>query len=88
MTDIIDLDPEESGEVEERSSRSPDPATREAAAGESPSEGLVRALQNQEKNSEQPVVPNDLEKDGEQPMILDQENSDLEKNGEQPVVLD
>ena len=45
MIDIIDLDPEESGEVEERSSRSPDPATREAAAGESPSGGLVRALQ-------------------------------------------
>ena len=36
MTDVMDLDPEESGEVEERSSRAPDPATREAAAGESP----------------------------------------------------
>ena len=45
MIDIMDLNPEESGEVEERSSRSLDPATREAAVGESPSEGLVRALQ-------------------------------------------
>ena len=45
MTDIMDLDPEESGEAEEISSRSLDPATREAAAGESPSKDLVRALQ-------------------------------------------
>ena len=44
MIDVIDLDPEESREIEERSSRSPDPATREAAAGKSPSKGLVRAL--------------------------------------------
>ena len=45
MTDIMDLDTEESREIEERSSRSLDPATREAAAGESPFKGLVRALQ-------------------------------------------
>ena len=63
MIDVMDLDPEESGEAEEGSSRSLDPATREAEAGESPSEGLVRALQ-QEKDGEQPVVP-DQEEDGE-----------------------
>ena len=42
MRDVIDLDLEESREAEERSSRSLDPATREAEVGYSKS--LVRAL--------------------------------------------
>ena len=43
MIDVMDLDPEESREVEDlRLSRSLDPTTREAEAGSS--KGLVRAL--------------------------------------------
>ena len=57
VTEVMDLDPEESREAEVSSSEGLDPATREAEVGSS--EGLVRALveEDGEQRNSEPVVP-------------------------------